>query len=58
MLLIRNHSKEEFGASTCSRIRAGRAIDWAATMVAPALYDLGTVAAVNADRPDRLRGPG
>jgi len=29
-------------------------IDWAATMAAPALYDLGTVAAVNADRPDGL----
>ena len=30
-------------------------IDWAATMGAPALYDLGTVAAVNADHPDRLQ---
>ena len=30
-------------------------IDWAATMAAPALYDLGTVAALNADHPDRLQ---
>jgi Ser/Thr protein kinase RdoA (MazF antagonist) len=29
-------------------------IDWAATMTAPALYDIGTVAAVNAAHSDRL----
>lgn len=29
-------------------------VDWSATMGAPALYDLGTVAAVNRGRPDRL----
>lgn len=44
------------GSGTCAtgdRQRDGL-IDWSAAMAAPALYDLGTVAAINAGHPDRL----
>ena len=42
-------------ADDAIRVERDGMIDWAATMTAPALYDLGTVAALNTGHPDRLR---
>jgi Ser/Thr protein kinase RdoA (MazF antagonist) len=52
------HGDPAFDAFVLDEARAERdgIIDWSATMGAPILYDLGTVAAVDRGHPDRLAG--